>query len=105
MSEILNYEILTQQLNTRFALIDSSEPFELELIEVTQPTVTTRQTYFSLFFHGDKKFMLPQGTYRMAHEQLGTVMFFIVPVTAEADGFRYEAVFNLLNEAIQESND
>jgi hypothetical protein len=98
MSEILNYEILAEQLNTKFALTDTAEPFELELIEISKPTETSRQIYFSLFFRGNKNFMLPQGTYQMKHERLGTMVLFIVPTSLEADGFRYEAVFNFLKE-------
>lgn len=96
MSETLNYEIFANQLNTKFVLTEAPEPFELELIEVTEPTVTQSQLYFSLFFHGDNKFTLPQGIYQMAHERLGTVMLFIVPIAITDGGFRYEAVFNLL---------
>lgn len=99
MSEVLNYEILVGQLNTKFALTETAEPFELELIEITEPTVTASQTFFSLFFLGDKNFMLPQGAYSIKHEQLGAVTLFIVPTALEAEGFKYEAVFNLLNEA------
>lgn len=99
MSEVLNYEILVGQLNTKFALTEAAEPFELELIEVTKPTVTASQTFFSLFFRGNKNFMLPQGTYSIKHERLGAMGLFIVPTALEDDGFKYEAVFNLLNEA------
>lgn len=99
MSEVLNYEILVGQLNTKFALAETAEPFELELTEITEPTVTASQTFFSLFFRGDKKFMLPQGMYSIKHEQLGAMTLFIVPTALEAEGFKYEAVFNLLNEA------
>ena len=101
MSEVLNYEILAKQLNTKFALHGTIEPFELELINVTEPTETASQIYFSLFFRGDKNLKLPQGTYQMTHERLGTVFLFIVPTALEEDGFRYEAVFNFLNEPSQ----
>ena len=99
MSQILNYTILAEQLNTKFALVDSAEPLELELIEITAPAVTATQTYFSLYFLGDKNFMLPQGTYRMNHARLGEMLLFLVPTACDDDGFRYEAVFNFLNEA------
>lgn len=98
MSELLNYETLAKQLNTKFVLIDSAEPFELELIEVTEPTVTISQTYFSLYFLGDINYLLPQGTYRMNHSELGETLFFLVPTARDADGCKYESVFNLLNQ-------
>jgi len=105
MSEVLNYEILAEQLNTKFTLTGTTVPIELELIEITEPTVTARQIYFSLFFRGDKKFNLPQGSYQMTHERLGTVMLFIVPTALESNGFKYESVFNLLKEASLKSSD
>ena len=98
MSELLNYKVLAEQLNTKFALIDSAEPFELELIEITEPTVTANQTHFALYFLGRKEFMLPQGTYRTSHAQLGETLFFLVPSERDANGYKYESVFNLLNE-------
>ncbi len=98
MSEIFNHEALAGQLNTKFALIDAAQPFELELIEVTKPTVTASQTFFSLYFLGSEDFTLPQGTYRINHEQLGEMMIFLVPTARDNNGFKYEAVFNLLNE-------
>jgi len=98
MPELLNHETLTKQLNTKFALIDSAEPFELELIEITEPTVTTSQTYFSLYFLGNKDYLLPQGTYRMNHARLGETLIFLVPTARDAGGCKYESVFNLLNQ-------
>jgi hypothetical protein len=105
MSEILNYEILAEQLNTKFSLTEANEPFELELIEISEPTVTASQIYFSLFFRGDKKFKLPQGSYQMTHERLGTIILFTVPIALESNGFKYEAVFNLIKEASRKSGD
>lgn len=75
MPEVLDYETLAEQLNTKCALIDSAEPFELELIEVTEPTVTTGQTYFSLYFLGNEDYMLPQATWRINQQQFGETLF------------------------------
>ena len=99
MTENFNYETFAGQLNTKFALIDAAQPFELELVEVTEPTVTASQTFFSLFFLGNGDFMLPQGAYQLNHEQLGEMIIFLVPIERKGDGFKYEAVFNLLNNA------
>lgn len=110
MSEVLNYEILAEQLNTKFALTGTTEtgttePFELELIEISEPTVTASQIYFYLFFRGDKKSKLLQGSYQMTHTRLGTIILFIVPIALESNGFKYEAVFNLIKEASPKSSD
>jgi hypothetical protein len=99
MLETFNHEIFAAQLNTKFALADAPEPFELELVEATAPTATATQTFFSLFFRGRGDKPLPQGTYRMTHERLGEMEIFLVPTALDGDGFKYEAVFNLLNEA------
>ena len=97
MTENFNYETFAGQLNTKFALPDEAQPFELELVEVTEPTITASQTFFSLFFLGKPDLLLPQGTYRISHEQLGEMMLFLVPIAREEGGFKYEAAFNLLN--------
>ncbi len=100
MSEPLNYETLAAQLNTKFGLLDASEPFEIELVEISEPTIIKNQTFFAAYFLGDERFMLPQATYRLSHAALGETLIFLVPLAREADGtYRYEAVFNLLNEA------
>lgn len=95
--ELLNYEVLAEQLNTKFILADSVEAFELELTEISTPIVTANQTYFALYFLGDNDFMLPQGTYRMKHAEIGELLLFIVPIARVARGYKYESVFNLLN--------
>lgn len=100
MSDILNYENFAAQANTKFVLLDASEPFALELFEVTKPVITKQQKYFSLFFRGGAAFMLPQGTYRLNHDALGETLLFLVPTAREADGsYIYEAAFNILTEA------
>lgn len=96
MTENFNYETFAGQLNTKFALPDAVQPFELELVEVTEPKITASQTFFSLFFLGNLDLLLPQGSYRLNHDQLGEVTLFLVPIENEG-GFKYEAVFNLLN--------
>lgn len=99
MSAAPTYEALAEQLNTKFSLVDYAEAFELELIEVTEATVTASQTYFALYFRGAADFPLPQGTYRTRHARLGETFFFLVPTAGDASGYTYESVFNLLNDA------
>jgi len=38
--------------------------------------------------------MLPQGIYGLSHERMGDFDLFLVPISREELGFRYEAVFN-----------
>jgi len=48
---------------------------------------------FSLFFDGPRSFLLRQHTYRLAHEQLGAMEIFLVPVGETRETYQYEAVF------------
>jgi hypothetical protein len=48
---------------------------------------------FSLLFLGPAEPVLPQRIYRLAHDSLGFMEIFIVPVTRDENGTSYEAVF------------
>ena len=48
---------------------------------------------FSLVFRGPATGMLPQGTYSLAHAELGELELFLVPIRADVDGVSYEAAF------------
>jgi hypothetical protein len=78
--------------------------FQVELADVTQaargPSGTLR-TPFAVTFHGPIEPILPQGIYRLEHEQLGVLELFIVPIGPDEPSepgkqptaMRYEAVF------------
>ena len=71
-------------------------PAELELVEVTahRPNAGPDDRPFSLLFRGPAAPVLDQRTYLLAHERLGELAIFLVPVGRDAEGVRYEAVFN-----------
>ncbi len=48
---------------------------------------------FSLVFHGPREPALPQLTYRVEHEGIGTFDLFLVPVGPDDALMEYEAVF------------
>jgi hypothetical protein len=48
---------------------------------------------FSLTFRGPAQPLLPQAMYDFEHPLRGVISIFIVPVSADADGVTYEAVF------------
>jgi hypothetical protein len=48
---------------------------------------------FSLQFRGPGDPFLRQRIYRLEHDALGALDIFLVPIGADGDGFRYEAVF------------
>jgi hypothetical protein len=95
---------------TRFRLTGGPPPdglpatIEAELVEVTEYGTSAAGSFrapFSVLFHGPLEPVLPQGSYRVEHEQLGTLELFIVPVGPDGPrvpgqaptAMRYEAVF------------
>jgi Domain of unknown function (DUF6916) len=91
---------------SQFRLTGGSPPgsVEAELAEVSDhaPGATGAfRTPFSVLFHGPLEPVLPQGMYRLEHEQLGALELFIVPVGPDEPrlpgqaptAMRYEAVF------------
>ena len=105
MPEKLSKESFADLLNTKFRVLPDEEngmEVELELAELVEfPTLTHSRSdveRFSLFFYGPANIYMPQSTYRLAHEQLGELEIFLVPVAQEPRGFRYEAVFSYFKE-------
>ena len=97
MSNNWTHALFTENLNTTFAL---QHPHwgnvTVELVAVSDLRETPRQRMFSLVFRGDLEQPMEQGLFSMTHEKMGTESLFLVPIAREADGFRYEAVFNNL---------
>jgi hypothetical protein len=99
MPEKITEEAFTHQLNTKFRVrLGEERAVEIELEEVKPfPTLTHSRSdveRFSLYFCGPADLYLPQMTYHMEHEQMGEMDVFLVPVSQDARGFHYEAVFS-----------
>jgi hypothetical protein len=93
--ESLSQESFAENLNTKFRVaVESREPVEFELIEVTPGVQLEGTERFSLIFRAGLDCRLPQSIYRLEHERLGALDIFLVPIKREADGLRYEAIFN-----------
>ena len=97
MSAPLTEEEFSKHVNTKFRVVNE-QPIELELTEVkgysSKPHEQTGMERFSAFFRGPADRDLAQQTYAIEHEQMGTFDLFLVPVSRDENGFRYEAVFN-----------
>ena len=98
MSE-LTEKNFARHLNTKFVVRGATpDPVELELVEVkgynAGPNEQGGMERFSLFLRGPSEAFLPQNTYALEHEGMGTHELFIVPVGRDQNGFRYEIVFN-----------
>jgi len=88
------------QVDTEFVLTAPDETrMRIRLVEVTglRGAGTDEEGRFSLLFRGPADLMIPQGTYQMAHDGIGTFALFIVPVKKDNDGVYYEAIFNRLD--------
>jgi hypothetical protein len=91
------HTLFANNLNTPFVLEHTQwGNVRVELIDVSDLRETPRQSMFSLIFRGPSEQPLQQGLYPMTHATMGTESLFLVPIAREADGFRYEAVFNNL---------
>ena len=95
----LTEEEFSRHLNTSFDVqLGDSQRIELKLAEVAgykeRPEEEQGMERFSLYFEGPAEPFLPQNTYTLRHERMGTHDIFIVPIARTDDGFRYQAVFN-----------
>ena len=96
MLEHLTAASLSEQLHTKFRLtVEPERVLEVELVEVqTADDVAGQTERFSAVFRGALDTFLPQSTYALEHEALGSFELFIVPIRRDEEGFYYEAVFN-----------
>ncbi|HEX6718170.1 MAG TPA: hypothetical protein VF088_13720 [Pyrinomonadaceae bacterium] len=101
MSAPLTEQEFSKHLKTKFR-VNCDDPIELELTEVkgylSQAHEQTGMERFSAFFLGPGDRYLRQKVYSLAHEQMGTFEIFLVPVSRDEAGYRYEAVFNYFKE-------
>ena len=73
---------------------DGSDPLDLELISASElGEGAGRGRPFSIVFRGGGDAVLPQRTYKMEHDQIGSFELFIVPIGPDERGLRYEAIF------------
>ena len=97
MSAPLTETEFSKHVNTKFR-VAVEPPLELELTEVkgylSKEHEETGMERFSAFFRGPGERYLEQKIYSFEHEQMGAFELFLVPVSEDQNGFRYEAVFN-----------
>ena len=99
MSEFQTAADFAKHVNTDFRVeLESPKPIEIKLISVTprkiEPHEQAGMERFSVVFASPADIFLPQNTYRITHPEMGELDVFLVPIKQEADGFRYEAVYN-----------
>ena len=99
MSDFQTEAEFAKHLNTNFRVqAESPRPVELKLIAVTprpsEPHEEAGMERFSAVFSGPVDVFLPQQTYHLVHPEMGEFDVFLVAIAHEADGFKYEAVYN-----------
>ena len=97
MLESLTVADFERRVGQRFRIgaEEESAGHDGELVEVTAvgEAAPGGRVPFSLVFRGPPGTVLPQRIYRVDHAELGRLDIFLVPIGADAEGVRYEAVF------------
>ena len=88
-------------LNQKFLIhYGKGETLDVELIEVAdlndhpQEPIPGKRIPFSLIWRSANRTQyLPQHTFTITHEEMGSLAIFIVPLGADSVGMRYQAIF------------
>lgn len=97
MSELPTRDEFAEHLNTKFRVETGAKQWtEMELTEVTELSQKSRQESFALIFLAPEYAAPEQRLYQMQHDALGTLDLFLVPVSLDKRGLRFESVFNRL---------
>ena len=87
--------IFREHIGTLFTVKDGEEAVALRLAEVADHGISNGMRQFSLFFHGPGDRILPERIHALAHDTLGTLEIFIVPILgSNASRAVYEACFS-----------
>lgn len=100
MLEDFTVQTFSEHLGDTFRVYtEASEPLDLELTSATELGTNPgsgsdglRQP-FSILFCGPGDVLIPQGTYRTEHPDVGSFDLFLVPLGPDEEGLLYEAIF------------
>jgi uncharacterized protein DUF6916 len=99
--KILTEKEFSKHVGSRFRARLGEREIDLTLREVKgykpNPTEQSGMERFSVFFDGPPDSLLPQQSFELQHEHMGAFDIFLVPISGDEKGFRYEAVFNYFN--------
>jgi hypothetical protein len=103
MSDFQTEAAFAKNVNTNFRVeLEGAGHINLKLVAVTprkiEPNEQAGMERFSAVFSGPLDPFLPQATYHVTHPEMGEFHVFLVAIGKEADGFRYEAVYNYYRE-------
>lgn len=91
----LSFENINDNVFTIFFDLDNSIVSELiEVKSINSHTLAKGQAEpFSLVFQVKDDRVFEQNTFQIQHKELGDLTLFLVPIGADENGVRYEAVF------------
>jgi hypothetical protein len=93
----VSYEALLHE--TFQIVLDDGRAMDLRLKHVySLRSSSSKYDSFAVEFQGPHDFFLQQRRYPLAHDQMGTFTLFLVPVEEVADGYMYQAVFNVARD-------
>jgi hypothetical protein len=96
---VLVFEDFADKVGQSFALsVAGAPPIPLTLTEAEAHDVSKgmpgSRTPFSLVFIATHPAVLPQQIYQLAHDVLGDLTVFLVPIGKDARGVSYQATFS-----------
>src|SRR5262249_6742071 len=95
MAEGFTIEMFKPHTGSKFVMhCGTTGAVELELESVADLGSSARHIQFSMVFVGPQDAPLGQMTYRLDHPVLGALDLFLVPISKDQSGVRYEAVVN-----------
>ena len=98
MSEDLTFETFTGHEGESFVLHVEDERLTLELVEVEhgkyEPMAEGLRDPFLLIFKGPKEPLATEGVFKVAHETLGELDLYLIPIVSPPGQQHYQSVFN-----------
>jgi len=103
MSDVLKLEAFQPHVGETFQLeFADGQTLDFELQSATPLTDhgslgspdSGYRTPFSLLLMGPEGLDLPQSTYHFAHDELGSIDIFLVPIERSGNRLTYQAIFN-----------
>jgi hypothetical protein len=98
--EQLTMATFSRCVNSHFRVwVGAGQSVEMKLAEVTTPPGAASHPgveCFSVIFAGPAAPLLPQRIYTFENDNIGRFDLFVVPITQDAGGIRYQAAFNRL---------
>ncbi|NLG96042.1 MAG: hypothetical protein GX491_01660 [Chloroflexi bacterium] len=96
--ESLTLDDFAPYLHQEFIIyLQNGEPYALELVELRDlgaaPGPTFRKPFAMTLRNPNNAAYLPQGTYQLEHEHMGSLELFIVPLGPSPEGMQYEITF------------